>query len=66
MRFILNRTTGCYAPDSTVRMLTPDMVRKVGVNIQGLSMYGEMILCPVPATKRGQAPSRQHRATPSI
>ena len=29
-------------------------------------MYGEFILHPVPATKMGQAPSRQYRATPSV
>ena len=29
-------------------------------------MYGELISCPVPATKTGQAPSRQYRATPSV
>ena len=30
------------------------------------SRYGELISCPVPATKTGQAPSRQYRATPSV
>ena len=29
-------------------------------------MYGELISRPVPATKTGQAPSRQYRATPSV
>ena len=32
----------------------------------GPSMYGKLILCPVPATNMGQAASRQHRATPSV
>ena len=48
------------------RIWTPDMLWKIGVNMPGLSMYGELILHPVPATKTGQAPSRQHRATPSL
>ena len=39
---------------------------KNGVNMPGLSMDGELILRPVPATKTRQAPSTQHRATPSI
>ena len=30
------------------------------------SMYGELILRPILATKTGQAPSRQYRATPSV
>ena len=42
------------------------MLPKIGVNMPGLSMDGELISHPVPATKVGQAPSRQHRATPSI
>ena len=50
----------------TIRTWTPDMLRKIGVNMPGLSMYGELISRPVPATKTGQAPSRQYRATPSI
>ena len=29
-------------------------------------MYGELISRPVPATKTGQAPSRQYKATPSV
>ena len=29
-------------------------------------MYGELISRPVPATKTGQAPSRQYRTTPSV
>ena len=29
-------------------------------------MYGELISRPVPATKTGQAPSRQYRATQSV
>ena len=41
---------------------------KIGVNMPGLSMYGELIsrLVHVPVTKMEQAPSRQHRGTPSI
>ena len=39
-----------------------DMLRKIGV----ISMYGELISHPVPATKTGQAHSRQYRATPRI
>ena len=35
------------------------------VNISS-ARYGELILRPVPATKTGQAPSRQYRATPSV
>ena len=35
------------------------------VNVSS-SRYGELILRPVPATKTGQAPSRQYRATPSV
>ena len=31
----------------------------------GLSMDGELISRPVPATKTGQAPNTQHRAAPS-
>ena len=50
----------------TIRTWTLDMLWKIGVNMSGLSMYGELISHPVPATKTGQAPSRQHRATPSI
>ena len=45
----------------TIRTWTPYMLWKIGV-----SMYGELILHPVPAMKTGQAPSRQHRVTPSI
>ena len=29
-------------------------------------LYGELISRPVPATKTGQAPSRQYRVTPSV
>ena len=29
-------------------------------------MYGELISRPVPATKTGQTPNRQYRATPSV
>ena len=47
----------------TIWMWTPDMLRKIGVNMPGLSMYGELISRPVPAMKTGQAPSRQYRAT---
>ena len=36
-----------------------------GFNVSS-SMYGELILRPVPATKTGQAYSRQYRATPSV
>ena len=35
------------------------------VNVSS-SRYGELILRPVPATKTGQTPSRQYRATPSV
>ena len=42
------------------------MQRKIGVNMPGLSMDGELISRPVPATKTGQAPNTQHRAAPSI
>ena len=42
------------------------MLRKIGVNMPGLSMDGELISRPVPATKTGQAPNTQHRAAPSI
>ena len=31
-----------------------------------ICQFGELISCPVPATKMGQAPSRQYRATPSV
>ena len=48
------------------RISTPDMQWKIGVNMPGPSMYGELISCPVPATNKGQAPSRQLRATPSV
>ena len=50
----------------TILTWTLDMLRKIGVNIPGLSMYGELISRPVPATRTGQAPSRQYRATPRI
>ena len=49
-----------------IRTWTQDMLWKIGVNMPGLSMYGELISHPVPATKTGQAPSRQYRAPPSI
>ena len=49
-----------------IRTWTQDMLWKIGVNMPGLSMYGELISRPVPATKTGQAPSRQYRAPPSI
>ena len=39
---------------------------KIGVNMPGLSMDGELISRPVPATKMGQAPDTQHRTIPSI
>jgi len=44
------------------------MLQKIGVNTPGLSMNGELISRPVlvPATNKGQAPSKQRRATPSI
>ena len=42
------------------------MLWKIGVNMPGLSMYGELISHLVPATNMGQEPSRQLRATPSI
>ena len=35
------------------------------VNVSS-SRYGELISRPVPATKMGQAPSGQYRATPSV
>ena len=38
------------------------MLQKIGVNMPGLSMDRELISCPVPAMKVGQAPNRQHRA----
>ena len=50
----------------TIRTRTPDVLQKVGVNMPGLSMDRELILHPVPATKTGEEPSRQHRATPRI
>ena len=31
----------------TIRTWTPDMLRKIGVNMPGSSMYGELILHPV-------------------
>ena len=43
--------------------MQPDMLWKIGVNMPGLSIYGELIS---PAMKTGQAPSRQYKATPSI
>ena len=36
------------------------------LNYVSSSRYGELISRPVPATKTGQAPSRQYRATPSV
>ena len=42
------------------------MPRKIGVNMPGLSMDGELISRPLHATKTGQAPNTQHRAVPSI
>ena len=49
-----------------IRTWTLDMLRKIGVNMPGLSMYKKLISHLVPATKTGQAPSRQYRATPTI
>ena len=37
-----------------------------GKLVLGISMYGELISRPVPATKTGQAPSRQYRAIPRV
>ena len=50
----------------TIRTWTLDMLKKSGINMPGLTMYGEMTSRPIPATKTGQAPRRQHRATPSV
>ena len=44
-------------------MWTPDTHWKIGIN---MSAHRELISRPVPATKTGQAPSRQYRATPSV
>ena len=36
----------------TIRTCTPDMLWKIGVNMPGSSMYGELISRPVPAPRR--------------
>ena len=47
----------------TIWTWTSDMLWKIGVNMPALSMDEELISCPVPATKTGQADSLEpHKA----